>query len=68
MDIIIYYVIGLFTGVSVTAFFIGKELYKYYTKSMIQQQQLDRILKFNEEITKFKILNSIASQNLSIAI
>ena len=68
MDIIIYYVIGLFTGVSVTAFFIGKELYKYYTKSMIQQQQLDCILKFNEEITKFKILNSIASQNLSIAI
>jgi len=68
MGIIMYYVIGLLTGVSVTAFFIGKELYKYYTKSEIQQKQLDRILKFNEEINKFKILNSIESQNLSIAI
>jgi hypothetical protein len=68
MDIIIYYFIGLLTGVSVTTFFVGKELYKYYTKSEIQQKQLDRILKFNEEINKFKILNSIESQNLSIAI
>ena len=68
MDIITYYLIGLFTGVAVTAFFVGKEFYKYYTKSMIQQKQLDRILKFNDEVNKFKILNSIESQNLSIAI
>lgn len=68
MDIIIYYLIGLLTGVAVTAFFIGKELYKYYTKSIIQQNQLDRILKFNDEVNKFKILNAIESQNLSIAI
>jgi hypothetical protein len=68
MDIIIYYFIGLLTGVSVTTFFVGKELYKYYIKSEIQQKQLDRILKFNDEINKFKILNSIESQNLSIAI
>jgi hypothetical protein len=68
MDIIIYYFIGLLTGVSVTTFFVGKELYKYYTKSEIQQKQLDRILKFNDEVNKFKILNSIESQNLSIAI
>lgn len=68
MGIIMYYVIGLLTGVSVTAFFIGKELYKYYTKSEIQQKQLDRILKFNEEVNKFKNLNAIESQNLSIAI
>lgn len=68
MDIIIYYLIGLLTGVSVTAFFVGKELYKSYTKSVIQQKQLDRILKLNEEINRFKILHSIESQNLSIAI
>ncbi len=68
MDIIIYYLIGLLTGVSVTAFFVGKELYKCYTKSVIQQKQLDRILKLNEEINRFNILHSIESQNLSIAI
>jgi hypothetical protein len=68
MDIIIYYLIGLLTGVSVTAFFVGKELYKCYTKSVIQQKQLDRILKLNDEINRFKILHSIESQNLSIAI
>ena len=68
MDIIIYYLIGLLTGVSVTAFFVGKEFYKCYTKSEIQQKQLDRILKLNEEINRFKILHSIESQNLSIAI
>ena len=58
MDITNYF-IGLFTGVSVTAFFIGKELYKYYTKYTIQQKQLDRILKLNDKIKKFKNLKSI---------
>jgi len=58
MDIT-YYFIGLLTGVSVTTFFIGKELYKYYTKCTIQQKQLDRILKLNDKIKKFKDLNSI---------
>jgi hypothetical protein len=58
MDIT-YYFIGLLTGVSVTTFFIGKELYKYYTKYTIQQKQLDRILKLNDKIKKFKDLNSI---------
>ena len=58
MDIINYF-IGLVTGISVTAFLIGKELYKYYTKCTIQQKQLDRILKLNDKIKKFKDLNSI---------
>lgn len=53
MDITNYF-IGLVTGISVTAFLIGKELYKYYTKCTIQQKQLDRILKLNDKIQKLK--------------
>jgi hypothetical protein len=59
------YLIGLLTGVSVTAFFIGKELYKYYTKYTIQQKQLDRILKLNDKIKKVRQLNSIETPNFS---
>ena len=44
------YIIGLLTGVSVTAFFVGKEWYKYYTRYTIQKKQLDRILKLNDKI------------------
>lgn len=64
MDITNYF-IGLLTGVSVTAFFIGKELYKYYTKYTIQQKQLDRILKLNDKIQKFKNLESIKTPNFN---
>lgn len=66
MDITNYF-IGLLTGVSVTAFFIGKELYKYYTKYTIQQKQLDRILKLNDRIKKIKIKNmeSIKTPNFN---
>lgn len=59
------YLIGLLTGVSVTAFFIGKELYKYYTKYTIQQKQLDRILKLNDKIKKFKNYNSVKTPNFN---
>lgn len=64
MDITNYF-IGLLTGVSVTAFFIGKELYKYYTKYTIQQKQLDRILKLNDKIQKFKNLKSVKTPNFN---
>jgi len=59
------YLIGLLTGVSVTAFFIGKELYKYYTKYTIQQKQLDRILKLNDKIKKLKDFKTIKTPNLN---
>lgn len=59
------YFIGLLTGVSVTTFFIGKELYKYYTKYTIQQKQLDRILKLNDKIKKFKNLKSVNTPNFN---
>ena len=55
------YIIGLLTGVSVTAFFLGKEWYKYYTRYTIQKKQLDRILKLND-----KIKNSKPVENLSM--
>ena len=48
------YIIGLLTGVSVTAFFVGKEWYKYYTRYTIQKKQLDRILKLNDKIKNSK--------------
>lgn len=67
MDIT-YYLIGLLTGVSVSTFFIGKELYKYYTKYTIQQKQLDRILKLNDKIKKIKNLHSIKNQNLNVGV
>jgi hypothetical protein len=59
------YLIGLITGVSITAFFVGKELYKYYTKYTIQQKQLDRILKLNDKIKKFRDLKEIKSPNFN---
>lgn len=55
------YIIGLLTGVSVTAFFVGKEWYKYYTRYTIQKKQLDRILKLND-----KIKNSRPVENRSL--
>lgn len=64
MDIT-YYFIGLLTGVSATAFFTGKELYKYYTKYTIQQKQLNRILKLNDKIKKFKNLESVKTPNFN---
>lgn len=55
------YLIGLLTGISVTAFFVGKEWYKYYTRYTIQKKQLDRILKLND-----KIKNSRPVENRSL--
>jgi hypothetical protein len=63
---ITYYLIGLLTGVSLTTFFIGKELYKYYTKFKIQQKQLDRILKLNDKIKNLKTLNSIEVKTINM--
>lgn len=64
MDITNYF-IGLLTGVSVTTFFIGKELYKYYTKYRIQQKQLDRVLKLNDRIKKIKNMDSVKTPNFN---
>jgi uncharacterized membrane protein YciS (DUF1049 family) len=47
-----YYLAGLLSGVSVASFFIGKELYRYYVKSKVQQKQLNRMLKLNDKMKK----------------
>lgn len=67
MDITNYF-IGLLTGVSVSTFFIGKELYKYYNKYTIQQKQLNRILKLYDNIKKIKNLDTIETPNLNAGI
>jgi hypothetical protein len=63
---ITYFLIGLLTGVSFSSFFIGKGLYKYYTKYTIQQKQLNRILKLNDNIKNFKKTNTFEVQNINI--
>lgn len=50
------YLIGLLTGISVTAFLIGKELYKYYSRYTIQKKQLDRVLKLYDKIKNLQKL------------
>lgn len=56
---ITYYVVGVLTGISVSTFFIGKELYKYYNRYMIQKKQLDRILKLYDKVKKGNNLASV---------
>ena len=67
MDIT-YYFISLLTGVSVSTFFIGKELYRYYTKYTIQQKQLNRILKLYDKIKKIKNLDTLETPKLNAGI
>ncbi|QBN19594.1 hypothetical protein [Flavobacterium nackdongense] len=63
---ITYYIIGLFTGVFVTAFFTGKELYKYYTKYSILQKKLDRILKLDDDVKEIKTLKSTIVRSINV--
>ena len=67
MDIT-YYLVGLLTGVAVSTFFIGTELYKYYTKYTVQQKQLARILKLNDKIKKLNKSNAMESPKLNVSI
>ena len=62
---ITYYLIGLLTGVFVTAFFTGKELYKYYTKYAILQKKLDRILKLDDDVKEIKTLKSTIIRSIN---
>jgi predicted metal-dependent RNase len=53
---ITYYLAGLVSGVAIASFFIGKELYRYYVKSKVQEKKMSRLLKLNDKINKsFKI-------------
>ncbi|KHJ36544.1 hypothetical protein PBAC_32670 [Pedobacter glucosidilyticus] len=48
--ILISFIIGSVTGVAVASFFIGKEFYKFYKKSNIQEKKIQRLLKINAKI------------------
>lgn len=45
-----YYVAGFISGISITIFFIGKELYRYYIKDKVQKKQLYRLSKLNDKM------------------
>jgi hypothetical protein len=51
--------VGLLSGFSIAAFFIGKELYLYYVKYKVQRKQLDRMLKLNDKIKKSQEIKAV---------
>jgi hypothetical protein len=57
---IIYYVSGIITGVSASAYFIGKELFAFHRKNSLQEKQLDRMRKLNHQLSS-KISLSLTS-------
>jgi hypothetical protein len=61
-----YYLAGLVSGVSVTSFFIGKELYRYYVKSKVQEKQLNRMCKLNDKIRKVKDLDVVKMPKIRV--
>jgi hypothetical protein len=59
------YLAGLISGISVTSFFTGKELYRYYMKDKVQQKQLNRLLKLNHKIQKTQGLKLVKTPKAS---
>ena len=49
---IVYYFAGLLTGVSISAYFLGKELYKVYIKNKVYEKKLIRMEKLNKKLQK----------------
>lgn len=47
---LISFFIGSITGFSFASFFIGKEFYKFYKRSNIQEKKIQRLLKLNANI------------------
>lgn len=45
-----YYAAGFLSGICITGFFIGKELYRYYVKDKVQKKQLQRLSKLNDKM------------------
>ena len=46
----IYFLAGSISGISVASYFLGKELYRFYKKNIIQKKQLDHLHKLNEKM------------------
>ncbi len=49
---IVYYFSGVLSGATVTAYFFGKELYKFYIKNKIYEKKLIRIEKLNKKLER----------------
>ena len=47
---LIPFFIGSVTGFAVASFFIGKEFYKFYKRSNMQEKKIQRLLKINAKI------------------
>jgi hypothetical protein len=56
---IIYFASGIIAGVSVSAYFIGKELFVIHRKNSLQEKQLDRMRKLNHQLsTKISFIST----------
>jgi uncharacterized membrane protein YdjX (TVP38/TMEM64 family) len=53
---IVYYFAGLLTGASISAYFLGKELYKVYIKNKVQKKKLIRLEKLNKKLQRNGVL------------
>lgn len=57
---LIYFFSGMVAGVSASSYLIGKELYAYYIKNMLQEKQLMRLRKLNHQLsTKISISSNL---------
>lgn len=56
---IIYFVSGITAGVTISAYFIGKELFAFQRKNSMQEKQLDRMRKLNHQLsTKISLIST----------
>lgn len=49
---IVYYFMGLLSGASISAYFLGKELYKVYIKNKVNEKKLIRMEKLNKKLQR----------------
>lgn len=47
---IIYFIAGSISGISVASFFIGKELYRFYKKNTELKKQIEKLNKLNNKM------------------
>ena len=48
------FILGLLSGLSIASFFIGKELYRYYIRNKIQNKQIERLKLLKQKTKKHK--------------
>lgn len=47
---IIYFIAGSISGISIASFFIGKELYRFYNKNTELKKQIEKLNKLNNKM------------------